>query len=164
MISGCKLEKAIFTIRRTGRKKLIFKAMPKRERQRVTTRRPQRKQKKKNNNNNKTGAVYKPVITNVELQSTLSLRSMAVLSSRAQERRSREIRARSARERAAKPRVASAPISSRFLCPRPPLLLSAPNQNRHATQAKVPWSWFSSFSLTGLSRERFGSLSQFKDV
>ena len=27
------------------------------------------------------------------------------------------------------------PISSRFLCPRPPLLLSAPNQNRHATQA-----------------------------
>ena len=69
--------------------------MPKRERQRVTTRRPQRKQKKKNNNNNKTGAVYKPVITNAELRSTLSLRSMAVLSSRAQERRSREIRARS---------------------------------------------------------------------
>ena len=34
----------------------------------------------------------------------LSLRSMAVLSSRAQERRSREIRAQSARERAAKPR------------------------------------------------------------
>ena len=33
-----------------------------------------------------------------------SLRSMAVLSSWAQERRSREIRARSARERAAKPR------------------------------------------------------------
>ena len=33
--------------------------------------------------------------------------------------------------------VASAPISSRFLCPRPPLLLSAPNQNRHATQANV---------------------------
>ena len=33
-----------------------------------------------------------------------SLRSMAVLSSRAHERRSREIRARSARERAAKPR------------------------------------------------------------
>ena len=33
-------------------------------------------------------------------------------------------------------RVAPAPISSRFLCPRPPLLLSAPNQNRHATQAK----------------------------
>ena len=29
------------------------------------------------------------------------------------------------------------PISSRFLCPRPPLLLSAPNQNRHATQASV---------------------------
>ena len=34
----------------------------------------------------------------------VSLRSMAVLSSRAQDRRSREIRARSARERAAKPR------------------------------------------------------------
>ena len=28
-----------------------------------------------------------------------------------------------------------AQISSRFLCPRLPLLLSAPNQNRHATQA-----------------------------
>ena len=33
--------------------------------------------------------------------------------------------------------VASAPISSRFVCPRPPLLLSAPNQNRHATQASM---------------------------
>ena len=87
-----------------------------------------------------------------------SLRSMAVLSSRAHERRSGEIRARSARERAAKPRektlaygptqksppsaqavfqVAPAPISSRFLCPRRPLLLSAPNQNRHATQANI---------------------------
>ena len=31
--------------------------------------------------------------------------------------------------------VAPAPISSRFLYPRLPLLLSAPNQNRHATQA-----------------------------
>ena len=31
--------------------------------------------------------------------------------------------------------VASAPISTRFLCPRPLLLLSAPNKNRHATQA-----------------------------
>ena len=30
---------------------------------------------------------------------------------------------------------APAPISSRFLCPRPPLLLSSSNQNRHATQA-----------------------------
>ena len=37
-------------------------------------------------------------------RNTDSLRSMAVLLSRAQERRSREIRARSARERAAKPR------------------------------------------------------------
>ena len=101
MISSCKLEKAITQYGERVGKKLVFKAMPKRERQRVTTRRPQRKQKKKNNNN-KTGAVYKPVITNVELQSTLSLRSMAVLSSRAQERRSREIRARSARERAEK--------------------------------------------------------------
>ena len=78
MISGCKLEKAITQYGERVGKKLVFKAMPKRERQRVTTRRPQRKQKKKNNNN-KTGAVYKPVITNVELQSTLSLRSMAVL-------------------------------------------------------------------------------------
>ena len=67
-------------------------------------------------------------------------RCMAILSSRTHEWRSREIRARSARERAAKPRekvfqVALAPIFLRFLCPRPPLLLSAPNQNRHATQA-----------------------------
>ena len=31
--------------------------------------------------------------------------------------------------------VAPAPISSRFLYVRPPLLLGAPNQNRHATQA-----------------------------
>ena len=38
--------------------------------------------------------------------------------------------AREARENAA-------PISSRFLCPRPTLLLSAPNQNRHATQASM---------------------------
>ena len=57
---------------------------------------------------------------------------MAVLSSRAQERRSREIRAPSARERAAKPRENQLlPPQS----PRPPLLLIAPNQNRHATQA-----------------------------
>ena len=34
-----------------------------------------------------------------------------------------------------KNQVAPAPISSRFLCLRMPLLLSAPNQNRHATQA-----------------------------
>ena len=65
-----------------------------------------------------------------------SLRSMAVLSSRAQERRSREIRAKRARTSGeAARKIASAPISSRFLCPRPPLLLSAPDQNRHATQA-----------------------------
>ena len=54
------------------------------------------------------------------------LYSMAVLSSRAHKRRSREKN---------KNQVAPAPISSRFLCPRPPLLLSAPNQNRYATQA-----------------------------
>ena len=97
MISGCKLEKAITQYGERVGKKLVFKAMPKRERQRVTTRRPQRKQKKKNNNN-KTGAVYKPVITNVELQSTLVL--VFVLA----------------------------------------------------------------FSLTGLSRERFGSLSRFRSL
>ena len=45
---------------------------------------------------------------------------MAVLSSRAHEQQSREKNV------------------SRFLCPRPPLLLSAPNQNRHATQAENP--------------------------
>ena len=33
--------------------------------------------------------------------------------------------------------VAPAPISSRFLCPRPRLLLSAPNQNCHAMQANL---------------------------
>ena len=37
--------------------------------------------------------------------------------------------------------VARAPISSQFLCPRPSLLLSAPNQNRHATQANVFWNF-----------------------
>ena len=47
-----------------------------------------------------------------------SLRSMVVLSIRAQERRSREIRARSARERAAKPREKVA----RKSCFRPNLL------------------------------------------
>ena len=30
-----------------------------------------------------------------------------------------------------------APISLQFLCPHPPLLFSAPNQNRHATQATL---------------------------
>ena len=95
MISGCKLEKAISQYGERVGKKLVFKTMPKRERQRVTTRQPQRKQKNNNNNKNKTGAVYKPVITNFELQSTLVL-------------------------------------------------------------------VFSSFSLTGLSRERFGSLSRFR--
>ena len=72
----------------------------------------------------------------------VSLRSMAVLSNRAQERRSHEKFAREARENERRSReknkkVAPAPISSRFLCPRPPLLLSSPNQNRHATQARL---------------------------
>ena len=83
-----------------------------------------------------------------------SLRSMAVLSrakhartsgeARENERRSREKkRWRTDRLKNAPPsvqavfQVAPAPISSRFLCPRRPLLLSAPNQNRHATQANV---------------------------
>ena len=57
---------------------------------------------------------------------------------RENEREARENERRRARERAAKMRekVAPGPISSRFLCPRPPLLLSAPNQNRYATQAR----------------------------
>ena len=41
-----------------------------------------------------------------------------------------------------KNKVAPAPISSRFLCPRLPLSLSAPNQNRHDTQASVNLSYF----------------------
>ena len=49
----------------------------------------------------------------------------------------REARENERRSREKNKNVASAPISSRFLCPRPPLLLSAPNQNRHATQASV---------------------------
>ena len=44
--------------------------------------------------------------------------------------------------------VAPAPFSSRFLCPRPPLLLSAPNQNRHATQA----SWVTAIQECALKR------------
>ena len=42
---------------------------------------------------------------------------------------------RTSGDAARKIKTAPAPISSPFLCPRPPLLLSAPNQNRHATQA-----------------------------
>ena len=40
-------------------------------------------------------------------------------------------------------------VFSRFLCPRPPLLLSAPNQNRHATQAIALLSveWMVSINL-----------------
>ena len=55
------------------------------------------------------------VFSTTDLTLPPSLRRMAVLLSRAHERRSRE--------------------KKRFLCPRPPLLLSSPNQNRHATQA-----------------------------
>jgi len=33
--------------------------------------------------------------------------------------------------------VAPTPISLQFLCSHPPLLLSTPNQNRHATQANL---------------------------
>ena len=69
----------------------------------------------------------------VKLQNCTSLRSMAVLSSRAQGRR--------IHEKFAPAQVAPAPISSRFLCPRPPLSLSSPNQNRHATQAKIVHEW-----------------------
>ena len=80
----------------------------------------------------------------VVIDCAISLRSMAVLSSRAQGRRIHEKFAREARENERRSReknknqVAPAPISSRFLCPRPPLSLSSPNQNRHATQATVP--------------------------
>ena len=53
----------------------------------------------------KTTLIPKPGIFSSENHRPItSLRSMAVLSSRAHVRRSREIRARSARERAAKPR------------------------------------------------------------
>ena len=66
-----------------------------------------------------------------------SLRSVAVLSSRAQERPSRKKSKNRLPGFVAVFEVASAPISSRFLCPRPPLLLSAPSENRHATQASL---------------------------
>ena len=49
----------------------------------------------------------------IPLRMIYSLRSMAVFSGRS----------------------AVAPVSSRFLCPRPPLLLCVQNQNRRATQA-----------------------------
>ena len=54
---------------------------------------------------------------------------MAVLSSRAQERRSRE---------------------KNKNCPRPPLLLGAPNQNRHATQATSGPSQVSALMTEGV--------------
>ena len=55
---------------------------------------------------------------------TCSMRSMAVLS---------EALLRGEAPR--KIKTVPASISLRFLGPRPPILLSAPNQNRHATQA-----------------------------
>ena len=58
-----------------------------------------------------------------------SLRSMAVLVGRA--RTSGEV----ARKMKTKLLPPQSPLG--FLCPRPPLLLSAPNQNRHATQARI---------------------------
>ena len=56
----------------------------------------------------------------------------------AREARENERRSREKNKNRRVFQVASAPISSRFLCPRPTLLLSAPNQNRHATQA-IKW-------------------------
>ena len=50
---------------------------------------------------------------------------------------------------------APAPISSRFLCPLPPISLSAPNQNRHATQASPRLSLLFHDSL--LSFEQSGT-------
>ena len=44
---------------------------------------------------------------------------------------------RTSGEAARKIKIAPAPISSRFLSSGPPLLLSALNQNRHATQART---------------------------
>ena len=66
------------------------------------------------------------ILIEFNIKTMCSLRSMAVLSSRAHERRRREKNFQ----------VAPALMSSRFLCPRPSLLLGAPNQNRQATQAK----------------------------
>ena len=54
------------------------------------------------------------------------------------ERQSRKNAREPEGEAARKIFVAPAPISSRFLCPCPPIPLSAPNQNRHATQA-IQW-------------------------
>ena len=68
--------------------------------------------------------VYIMIYNNVPGKLGGSLHSVAVLLSQAHEQQSR-----------GKNKVAPTPISLRFLCPRPPLLLSAPNQNRHATQA-----------------------------
>ena len=88
---------------------------------------------------------------------------MAVLSSRAQERRSHEKFAREARENERRSReknkVAPAPISSRFLCPRPPLLLSSPNQNCHATQANAfPETFTSATSIVSRTWEFYSAM------
>ena len=72
---------------------------------------------------------------------------------RENERRSRE-----------KNKVASAPISSRFLCPRPPLLLSAPNQNRHATQAMTFKQMSATWKYKACKYNRFYSLLASRDT
>ena len=59
--------------------------------------------------------------------------------------------------------VAPAPISSRFLCPRLPLLFSAPNQNRHPTQATfTPNGKREVFPLVVVYCLRYRSLSLYR--
>ena len=57
-----------------------------------------------------------------------------------------------------------APISSRFLCPRPPLLLSAPNQNRHATQAMTFKQMSATWKYKASKYNRFYSLLAARDT
>ena len=70
-----------------------------------------------------------------------SLRSMAVLSGtllsgEAIKSRAKPSRTSGEASREIKISLLPPPISSRFLCPRPPFLLCAPNQNRNASQAR----------------------------
>ena len=82
------------------------------------------------------------VVLNLSINSHVyaSLRSMAVspgarLSGEPSKTRAKRAGTKSEAARKMKTfQVAPAPISSRFLCPRPPLLFSALNRNRHATQ------------------------------
>ena len=78
-----------------------------------------------------------PILACVAWRFCLVGRRSGVAAKFAREARDNERRSREKNKSCFRPnlQVASAPISSRFLCPRPPLLLSAPNQNRHATQA-----------------------------